>query len=188
VPQDAGPSLAPAPSSGLHGLGVSPVPRKPPLMLRDTVDRPYDLLATTKGRLTYLYFGYTHCPDECPTTMADLAAALRMVKPAVRRNVTVVFVTTDPKRDDGHQLRSWLDNFDASFVGLTGSAAQIAQAERLAGVPLAAPESDGHGGYGVSHSTEVFAFSPDGLSHVVYASGFAPSDYAHDMPLLLARR
>ena len=173
---------------GLRGLGVTPVPRKPALVLRDTSGSSYDLRSATRGRLTYLYFGYTHCPDACPTTMADLASALREVGPAVRRSVAVVFVTTDPVRDTAGSLRAWLDRFDPTFVGVTGTPDQIAAAERRAGVPLAVPESDGHGGYGVTHSTEVFAFSPDGLSHVVYADGFAPADYAHDMPLLLGRR
>lgn len=172
----------------LRGLGVAPVPRKPDFVLNDTSGKPVGFRQLTRGRLTYLYFGYTHCPDACPTTMADLAAALRTVTPLMRLQVAVVFVTTDPARDSGARLRAWLNNFDPTFIGLTGNSAQIAAAESSASVPLAKEESDGHGGYGVSHSSEVFAFSPDGLSHVVYADGFLPSDYAHDLPLLLNLR
>lgn len=190
-PASSDPSMATAVANAgttLHGLGITPVPHKPHLVLTDTSGRPFDLVAATAGRLTYLFFGYTHCPDSCPATMADLATALRSVPFTVRQRVAVVFVTTDPRRDDRAQLRSWLDRFDPTFIGLTGTQAQIASAERSAGVPLAQPEPDGHGGYGVTHSSEVFAYSPDNLSHVVYAEGFRPSDYANDMPLLLARR
>jgi protein SCO1/2 len=144
-------------------------------------------LRATKGKLTYLYFGYTHCPDACPLTMSDIAAAFHREPVSVRHRVDVVFVTVDPRRDTPHVLRRWLDHFDRSFIGLTGSAAQIAAAERAAGVPLAAAEKT-KGGYSVAHSTLVIPYSPDGRAHVVYSAGFRSRDYAHDMPLLLRFR
>lgn len=161
-----------------------PLPHKPRFVLTSTAGRPFDFAKATRGKLTYLYFGYTHCPDACPLTMGDLAAALRREPAAVRRRVDVVFVTVDPRRDTPHELRRWLDHYDPSFIGLTGSRAQITAAERLAGVPLAAPEKAA-GGYSVAHSTLVIPYSPDGLAHVVYSEGFRPDDYAHDMPGLL---
>ena len=133
----------------------------------------------------YLYFGYTHCPDACPTTMSDLAAALRREPPAVRERVEVVFVTVDPRRDTGPVLRTWLDHFDSSFVGLRGSPRRIAAAELAAGVPLAPPEKVKGSHYSVAHSTLLLPYSPDGIAHVVYTEGFRTGDYAHDMPLLL---
>ena len=63
--------------SGLRGLVPEPLPQKPPIRLTDTSGRPYDLVAKTRNKLTYLYFGYTHCPDACPATMDELAYALK---------------------------------------------------------------------------------------------------------------
>lgn len=139
----------------------------------------------TNGKLTYLYFGYTHCPDACPATMADIAVALRRQPLSIQNRVVVVFVTTDPRRDTRTVLRTWLNKFNSSFVGLTGTAAQIAAAENAAGVPLAKPEGSETGGYSVAHSAQVFAYSPDGYAHVMYLEGNTAADYTHDLPLLL---
>jgi protein SCO1 len=179
------PSATSAGVTGILGLQVRPVPREPDFTLTDTAGRPYRLTTATTGRLVYLYFGYTHCPDVCPTTMADLAAALRQAPATIRARVTVVFVTVDPARDTRRVLRAWLDNFDPAFVGLTGTPAQIQAAEQASGEPLAQPEPDPTLGYGIQHSAEVFAYSPDRLAHAVYAEGYTPAQYAHDMPLLL---
>ncbi len=176
-----------APGATYFGIGLSPTPRKPAFTLTRTDGQPFPLTTATAGTLTYLYFGYTRCPDACPTTMADLSLALSKQPADVRSRVRVVFVTTDPARDTPAVLQAWLAHFDGSFVGLTGSQAQIQLAERLAGVPLAKPEQVAGGGYSVQHSAELFAYSPDGFSHVVYADGFTAAQYAHDMPLLLQR-
>jgi protein SCO1 len=174
-----------AAATSLRGLVPEPVPRRPSFTLTDTSGRPFSFAARTRGRLTYLYFGYTHCPDACPTTMSDLAAALRRQPEQIRRRVDVVFVTVDPRRDTRAVLRRWLDHFDRSFIGLTGSLAAITAAERVTGVPLAPPEKHTGTSYAVSHATLLLPYSPDGRAHVVYAQGFHTRDYAHDMPLLL---
>jgi protein SCO1 len=182
------PAAAPSPVSGqLHGLVPQPLPHKPSFTLIDTAGRPFPFAARTRGKLTYLYFGYTHCPDACPTTMSDLAAALHREPAAVRRHVDVVFVTVDPRRDTKSVLHAWLDHFDRSFIGLTGTQREIAAAERKAGVPLAPPEKVRGENYAVAHSTLLLPYSPDGVARVVYTQGFRTTDYAHDMPLLLAR-
>ena len=81
---------------GVQGTLQEPPTPKPDFTLTDTAGRPYNLAAQTAGDVTLLYFGYTHCPDVCPTTMADLALGLNKVSAAVRSHVKVVFVTTDP--------------------------------------------------------------------------------------------
>ncbi len=175
----------PAASSELRGLVPEPLPPKPGFTLTDTSGRPYDFASASRGTLTYLFFGYTHCPDACPATMADLAYAYRLQPEAIRRQIRVVFVTVDPRRDTGPVLRRWLDHYNRAFVGLTGSLREIGLAERAAGVPPAPREPEKGTNYSVSHSSILFAYSPDGRAHVVYAQGFQPADYAHDMPLLL---
>jgi protein SCO1 len=178
-------TAASKPSAGLHGLVPDPLPHKPNFTLTDTAGRRFSFAAETRAKLTYLYFGYTHCPNVCPLTMADIALALRRQPPAIRRRVAVVFVTVDPRRDTPHTLRAFLDHFDRSFIGLTGTQHQIRTAERAAGIPLAPPEKVKGKNYSIQHSTIVLAYSPDNRSHAVYAQGFYPADYAHDMPLLL---
>jgi len=176
--------VASSAGGGLYGLVPEPLPRKPDFTLTDTAGRPFNLVAGTRGKLTYLYFGYTHCPNACPVTMSALSYAIRLQPPAVRRRIAVVFVTVDPRRDTLAVLRAWLDHYSTSFIGLRGTMAQIVEAEQAAGVPPA-PRVPEVGDYSVPHSSILFAYSPDELAHVVYATGFSPTDYAHDMPLLL---
>jgi protein SCO1/2 len=179
-------ATSPVAAPQLDGLLPDPLPHKPSFTLTDTAGRPFSFAAATRGKLTYLYFGYTHCPNACPTTMGDIAYALRRQQAVVRRRIDVVFVTVDPRRDTRRVLRTWLDHYSRSFIGLTGSQATIAAAEREAGVPLAPPERQKGTRYAVSHSTLVLAYSPDGLAHAVYTQGFNSNAYAHDMPLLVA--
>jgi protein SCO1/2 len=117
--------------------------------------------------------------------MTDLAYAVRHQPASVRRRTTVVFVTVDPRRDTPRRLRSWLDHYSSSFVGLTGTPRQIAAAEGAAGVPVAPPESHSGSSYAVAHSSLLLPYSPDGKAHVVYTQGFGPAAFAHDLPLLL---
>ena len=177
------------PPNGLHGLVPTPLPVKPQFVLTDTAGKPYDFDGATAEKLTYLFFGYTHCPDACPATMSYLAYALRTVPAAVRKQVDVVFVSVDPRRDTGPVIRRWLDHYNPAFVGVRGTVKQIGVLEHEAGVPTAiAVRRHGSVAYEVEHSSILFVYSPDDRAHVVYAQGFKASDYAHDMPLLLKFR
>ena len=106
------------------GIDLEPPYQRPSFTLTDTSGAAYDFATATKGRPTLLFFGYTNCPDVCPTTFADIAVALRKLDPSVASQIQVVFVTTDPARDTPQVIREWLDRFDADlptpFVGLTG--------------------------------------------------------------------
>jgi protein SCO1 len=178
------PGAAPtsASASGFRGATfVQPHPR-PSFVLTDEHGKRYDFAARTKGKTTFLFFGYTHCPDICPTTMADVAAALRSLPASARDAVQVVFVTTDPKRDTPKALAAWLANFDADlttkFVGLTGPQSEIDAAQRGAGVQLA---EDG----GQTHSAQLLLYGPDDVSRVFYLVGSTVDDMAHDLPLVM---
>jgi protein SCO1/2 len=161
------------------------MPRKPNVTLIDTSGHPFNIEAETRGKLTYLYFGYTHCPNACPATMSDISAALRLQPAAIRRQIAVVFITVDPRRDTRAVLRTWLNHYGTAFVGLRGTETQITRAEEAAGVPPAPRAPTASGDYSVPHSSILFAYSPDGRAHVIYSQGFSPAEYAHDMPLLL---
>ena len=182
-------ATTPPAANTLRGLVPEPFPLKPSFTLMDTSGRPYSLSQATRGKLTYLFFGYTHCPDACPATMSYLKYALSRQPASVRKQVAVVFVTVDPSRDKPKVLRAWLNHYDKSFVGLTGSLRQIGDVEHMAGVPTAILRKTKEGAsYEVEHSSVLFVYSPDDRSHVVYATGFKPQDYAHDLPILLKFR
>ena len=190
-PSGTGAATAPAAAagssdSGLHGMIPTPLPPKPAFTLTNSAGHAFSFGPATRGKLTYLFFGYTHCPDVCPATMSSLAAAIHAQPAAVRRSIAVVFVTVDPARDTGPVIRRWLNHYSSSFVGLTGSEAQIAAVERDAGVPVAPPaQKSPSAAYTLAHSSFLMAYSPDDRAHVLYVSGFKEADYAHDMPLLL---
>ena len=190
-----------------HGTEPQPVPERPSFVLQDTEGRPFDFRAETEGRPTFVYFGYTSCPDECPTAMADIAAALRTSEPDLREQVQVVFVTTDPERDTPAVLRRWLDTFDTNAVGLVGTQEEVDAAQRAAGVspasqggpvptlpgrpdehehlPGTAPHShDGPLGYAVNHTNVIFAYDVDDRLPVMYPTGVTPGDLAADLPRL----
>ncbi|HEY6749239.1 MAG TPA: SCO family protein [Mycobacteriales bacterium] len=174
-------SAAPTPEGTYRGLELQLAQPRPTFTLTDTGGKPYDFAARTRGAPTLLYFGYTHCPDVCPTAMADTAIALRGVASALRDKVKVVFVTTDPARDTGKVLASWLRNFDADlpvkFVGLTGTRAQVEAAQAAAKVEVA---SDG----GQTHSAEELLYGPDDYARVAYVAGSSPADLSHDLPIV----
>lgn len=172
------------PTSDLHGTRLSTPFREPDLTLTGTSGRPVNLIKATEGKLTLVFFGYTHCPDVCPTTMADLAGALRLLTPAQQAKIAVVFITCDPWRDTPEVIKSWLASFNPGFIGLTGDYAKIQAAAKSLGIALEKPATM-TGEYQVTHGAEVLPFGSDHLAHVVYTAGVSASDYAADLPKLL---
>ncbi len=141
---------------------------KPALTLTDTSGAPYDVARETAGKVTLVYFGYTHCPDVCPINMALTSEALARMPAQERQKVTVLFVTTDPARDTPAVMRAWLDRINPSFIGLTGTEAQIHQAETAVGMPLSYAEtaSSADGGYTIVHAGYTLLYSQDGLANL----------------------
>ncbi len=169
----------------VRGAVVDPPVPRPNVTMTSTAGAPFDFGRATRGRVTLVTFGYTHCPDVCPVHMANIAGALKQLPPDERDRIMVVFVTTDPERDSLPQLRQWLGSFNPAFIGLRGSDDQLAAMERAFGIPPAQREDLAGAGYGVSHSAQVFAFTPDDSAHVIYLPGTTSADYAHDLPRLL---
>ena len=172
-----------APKQKYAGVNLAEPYRRPSFTLTDTAGKPYDFKALTDGRPTLLYFGYTRCPDVCPTTLADIAVALRGVPADVAKQVRVVFVTTDPGYDTPAVLGEYLHRFDADlpvqFVGLTGTQALIDQAQLSAGVPVA--EDDGK-----THSSLLLLYGKDDAAHVAFDQGNTPHDIASDLKQVVA--
>lgn len=164
-----------------QGFGLVPPLPRPSFTLTDTSGKRFSF-SQTAGHPTLLYFGYTHCPDVCPTTMADIAQAVAAQPAAARSQVRVVFVTTDVKRDTARVIAAWLGHFDAGlpsrFIGLTGTQAQINAAQAAAHVVLA---QDG----GETHAADVLLYGADDYAHVKYLQSDNESDQiAHDLPLV----
>jgi protein SCO1/2 len=161
------------------------IPR-PAITLVRTDGRSLDFRTDTRGTLTFLFFGYTNCPDVCPLHMANLAASLKGLPPEQRSRVRVVFVTTDPERDTPERLSSWLANFDSTFIGARGPAEAVDAAQRSLGMPVASRDAQipDSGGYTVSHGAHLWAFTPDDSAHVVYPMGMGREVLAADIPLL----
>jgi protein SCO1/2 len=176
-----------APSTAPDGaIPLSPAFAKPDLVLTDQHGRPYNLDQETAGKPLLLYFGYTHCPDICPTTMADLAVAEQSLPEAERQELQVVFVSTDPVRDTPQRLTQWLDAFNPAFIGLTGDFATIQAAARSVGVAVSPPVKNADGSYTVTHGAEVLVFSPkDDKAHLLFPSGVSAQQYAAALPTLI---
>jgi protein SCO1/2 len=163
------------PPIGTRDTAFDPARPAPALDLTDQDGRPFDL-ASLRSRPVFVYFGYTHCPDVCPTTLADLRAAIK----AADVNATVVFVTVDPERDDVAAMKQYVDFYGMDFTGLTGTPDQIAQAAAAWGVTYRKLPSDSASGYAMAHSTDSYLVDAEGmLRHHVYFG--APTDLVVDL-------
>ncbi len=166
------------------GLVTPPLP-KPRFTLTDTSGAPFDFWRETEGYVTLLFFGYARCPDQCPLHMSNIAMGLKKMPPGVADRIKLVFVTTDTARDSPQLLRSWLNQFDKRFIGLTGSEAAIDAAQRAAGAPPATKTARAGENYTVGHANFVFAYTKDNLAHVIYPGGVTQQDWLHDLPQLV---
>jgi protein SCO1/2 len=171
------------PEDRFAGLDLAEPYRRPSFTLTDTTGASFDFKAATSGRPTLLFFGYTKCPDVCPTTMADVAVALRGLDAALVEDLQVVFVTTDPAFDSPEVLDEYLGRFDADlpvpFIGLTGDQAAIDQAQLSTGVPLAED-------HGRLHSSLLLLYGTDDEAHVAFDAGNTARDIAADLRLVAA--
>jgi len=167
--------------SPYEGLWLKTPYAKPSFTLTGTDGAPFDFGAETAGAPTLLFFGFTNCPDICPTTMADVTLALDSLDPALAERVRVVFVTTDPVRDTPEVLGAYLDKFDRGlpvpFVGLTGTQEQIDVAQLAAGVPQA--EDNGQ-----THSSLLLLYGADDEADVAFDAENGSSDIAHDIAVV----
>ena len=198
----------------LHGAAYATPEPTPPLRLprarlggvADTFDLGREIAAGLPGagRAALVFFGYTHCPDVCPTTLADWKRVKGLIAagdPADTARVRFVFVTVDPERDSAAAVARYVGQFDPGFVGLAGTRAAVdaAQAawhvssyrEPAAGTPNGTPNGrspngpPGGGDYAVSHPAQVFLVGPDGRLRTIYPLGAPAADVAADLRTVL---
>lgn len=143
-------------------------------------------LSSYRGRVVALGFGYTSCPDVCPTTLADLAKARRKLGDAAK-DFQVIYVTVDPERDNAALLREYLAAFDPTFLGATGAPAELALVRSQYGIQTNRTEGRGKdAGYFVHHSSYVYLIDRSGRLRAMMPFGVSVDDIVHDAKVLLA--
>lgn len=159
----------------------------PEAVLTDQNGEPFDLRAEGAGKITFLFFGFTSCPDICPLTMVNMARAAALLEPAEREEVLIVFVTLDPPRDSPEQIALWLGGIDPSFVGLTGTQAEVNEVLGQMGYSMPSVPRPESGNYDVPHPATVFVFTRDALGRYGYPVGSRPPEtIAEDLRTLIA--
>jgi protein SCO1/2 len=139
--------------------------------------------ADLKGKWSLVYFGYTHCPDACPTALNDISIALDDLGPK-RDAVRAVFITVDPERDTAEALKSYVTSFDAPILALTGSPEAIAQAAKGYRVYYAKhPEAGGD--YSMDHSSVIYVMDPEGRFTASFTHESTPEQIAERLKKLL---
>jgi protein SCO1/2 len=142
-------------------------------------------LADFRGKVVAIFFGYTHCPDVCPTTLSDFAIAMRdMGKEAER--VQVLFVTVDPERDTPEMLAKYVPSFNASFLGMYTDPASLAAIAREFKVVYQKNTVTGSKNYLIDHSAGTYVFDLKGQLRLLIPYGAGAKDIAHDLRALLA--
>ena len=167
---------------GYHGIFLDQPYAVPDVALTDTDGRPFDL--ATQPRRTLVFFGYTNCPDICQVVMSTIASAMARLSDAQRDRLQVAFVTTDPARDTGKALRTYLDRFDPGFIGVTGPLDKIDALGKPLGIYIKKGQKLPSGGYEVDHSTHVYGVVGD-QARVAWQQGTSPAQLAADIIRLL---
>lgn len=142
-------------------------------------------LADFRGKAVVVFFGFTHCPDVCPTTMAEMAAVMEELGPLADR-VQVLFVTVDPERDTAQVLSQYVPAFDPRFLGLVGNDVQTrAVIKEFKAFYQKVPGKEA-GSYSIDHTAGSYVFDPEGRIRLFVRHGQGAAPIAHDLRLLLS--
>jgi len=166
-----------------NGLYLDSAMAAPAVTLTDQNGQPASL-EDFRGKLALVYFGYTFCPDVCPTTLSTANKALEQLGDKADE-VQMVMVTVDPDRDTAAVLKNYLNNFNPNFVGLTGSPDQIASAATPFGVFYEKHEGSAATGYLVDHTASLMVLDREGRLRLVFPFETTAEDMAADLKQLL---
>jgi protein SCO1 len=139
-------------------------------------------LSGHRGKVVVLAFGFTSCPDVCPTTLGVLAQAHKLLGPQ-SKDLQVIYITVDPERDDASRMRAYLAGFDPTFVGGTGTATELAAVRDAYGI--FANRKNVGSAYTVAHSSYTYLIDRQGRLRALMPYGHTADDYVHDLKLLL---
>ena len=193
-------TLAPVAVAGMLGArgdrmrsGVFEPPRPAPGFVLRGSDDTRLTLERFRGKVVVLEFGFTHCPNICPVTLANLANVFRELGPEAR-DVQLIFVTVDPKRDTVARLREYLGLFNPSFIGATGQSEdldavsrELEAVRRAYGVVATEESGEGSDGYQVHHSSSLYLIDRQGMLRGLVPFGKPVADIIHDLRLLVAQ-
>jgi len=161
---------APAPGFTLQAGGGTPVS-----------------LTDLKGKVVALYFGYTHCPDVCPTTMSTYAQAIERLPEGLRDDIRVVMVSIDPRRDTPEVMSRYVAHFSPDFVGLSGSEAEIDAVIAAWNLNVECGEPSANGSYSVGHPASSFVLDQSGRQRLIVRHDMSVEALAADLELLLKK-
>jgi protein SCO1/2 len=154
---------------------------KPSFSLVDGDGHPRSL-RDFEDRVSIVYFGFTRCPDVCPTELFKLAQVIRRLG-KLASDVQVLFISLDPERDSPALVKAYVAAFDPAFIGLTGSTAQVNAAASSFSVQFAKVPAD-QGGYTIDHSTGAYAVDRSGRLRLVGTTSTPIDDWVHDLTIL----
>jgi protein SCO1/2 len=160
-----------------------PYPIAPQIELKQADGETYRL-SDQKGKIILLFFGYTSCPDVCPTTMAEL----KLVREDLGNqagDVQVIFVSVDPEHDTAEMVQEYVSRFDPSFIGLSGSTNELTKIWDEYGVFRETVKADSALGYTVNHTARVTLIDADGKMRLSYGFQTPVEDIVHDLKILL---
>lgn len=160
-----------------------PYPVAPPIQLTRANGEPFRL-SDQRGKFVLLFFGYTSCPDVCPTTMAELKLVVDGLGEAAN-SVQVVFISVDPDRDTPEKIQKYVEHFNPNFIGLTGSLDELQKIWDGYGVFRSVNEADSAMGYTVDHTARVTLVDADGNLRLSYSFQTPVEDIVYDIKLLL---
>lgn len=172
--------------AALLDAGIVLLPRSrplPSLPLTDQDGRP-QALDQLRDKWSLVFFGYTFCPDVCPTTLAELRQLNGLLPAQTRERLRVVMVSIDPNRDTPAQLKQYLGYFDPAYVGLTGELADIQKLAGAVGIPFI-PGDTSRENYTVDHSGNLVLLGPDGTQRGFVRAPLNPGKLAEQLPLLV---
>jgi protein SCO1/2 len=166
-----------------NGGTFEPRQAAPAIDMTDQHGNPFSL-SDLEGQVVLIYFGYTWCPDFCPTTLLDIQRVEQQLGDDAER-LEVVFVSVDPERDTSERLQEYMEFFGPGYYAVRGSDEVTRETARVWGVTYAYRESEGASGYTVDHSTSLFAVDPDGNLALTWAYGTEVDLIVEDIQNLL---
>jgi protein SCO1/2 len=161
-----------------------PYPAAPEIVI-DRSDGSNFRLSEMRGKIVLLFFGYTSCPDVCPTTLAELKLALTELKDEDAAQVKVLFVTVDPERDTPQRMQEYVDHFDPAFIGLSGLQVDLERIWTVYGVYREVVQGTSAAGYIVNHTARVTLIDQQGNMRVSFGFDTPVEDMVHDLKLIL---
>lgn len=171
------------PSKSFVGTDITGADFSKSLALTDHTGTPRTL-DDFKGKVVLMFFGFTHCPDVCPTTMLDLKNTMKLLGDKADE-VQVLFVTVDPERDTQEVLAKFVPSFDNRFIGLRGDAEQTAETLKNFKIYYAKVPGKSENDYSIDHSAGMYAFDKQGKVRLYLGYGQKPEDIASDVQNLL---